>query len=555
MRDSGTCLFTPRRGGSAPFTSVRKQMKTRTDFGISRRERKAGSRAGARSGERGASPAARKRRTTMPRAGRRSLSPMKDSGAGSHNLVTLPSRSFKSVNEFKNYYLRELAGVIRNRDGIDTAAVVRVEIGLDGLLPENYDLIEWFSYQDHDEKIYFSGSGEKGFQAAGLGEAFSIARSRKADLATVFKKIRTVLSRNSGKNVRFYGGLSFSGAHLDASWSSFGTVRFVIPKYELFRSNNRIYFASNFICDDEEKDNFRSYLNGCRRIRFSFPAPRRRMPAFRERRNYPGPEQWKKTVSAIMGRLKKGTLKKVVLARKSIYDFDGAVDPMEVFRRLDNTSSGRYDFCCQFKKGAAFLGSSPELLYRKHDKSITCDVVAGSRERGATKAADKRNERELLASKKEIKEHEYVLEYIRKNMKRLCADVTVNFTKKILKLQEGQHIYSKLSGKLKEGVSDEAIIETLHPTPAICGYPRNNALNVINKIEPFKRGWYSGLIGAVGKDYAEFAVGLRSALIAGNRISLFSGAGIVEGSDYMNEWKELEYKIGTFVKIINNEDL
>jgi menaquinone-specific isochorismate synthase len=86
------------------------------------------------------------------------------------------------------------------------------------------------------------------------------------------------------------------------------------------------------------------------------------------------------------------------------------------------------------------------------------------------------------------------------------------------------------------------VLEALHPTPAVGGTPRLKAIELIRTLEPFDRGWYSGPVGWLGPYSSEFAVGIRSGLIHGNRLSLFAGAGIVAGSTIEGEWREIEQK-------------
>jgi menaquinone-specific isochorismate synthase len=83
----------------------------------------------------------------------------------------------------------------------------------------------------------------------------------------------------------------------------------------------------------------------------------------------------------------------------------------------------------------------------------------------------------------------------------------------------------------------------LHPTPAVCGEPPEAAVAQIRALEPFDRGWYAGPVGFVGRDETRFAVGIRSALVQGDEVALFTGAGVVEGSDSTAEWQELEAKL------------
>jgi menaquinone-specific isochorismate synthase len=93
------------------------------------------------------------------------------------------------------------------------------------------------------------------------------------------------------------------------------------------------------------------------------------------------------------------------------------------------------------------------------------------------------------------------------------------------------------------------VLRALHPTPAVGGYPRGEALEEIQALEPFDRGWYAGPVGWIGAGGAEFAVGIRSGLVRGNRLTLFSGAGIVAGSVPESEWAEIEQKIGDFTRM------
>ena len=100
------------------------------------------------------------------------------------------------------------------------------------------------------------------------------------------------------------------------------------------------------------------------------------------------------------------------------------------------------------------------------------------------------------------------------------------------------------------GHSDADIVSTLHPTPAVGGSPTREAVAWIRANEPFARGWYAGPIGWVGYDSSEFAVAIRSALIDGTSLSVYTGAGIVPGSDPAREWQEIEDKMGTFLHVL-----
>ncbi len=120
----------------------------------------------------------------------------------------------------------------------------------------------------------------------------------------------------------------------------------------------------------------------------------------------------------------------------------------------------------------------------------------------------------------------------------------------ILKLNHLQHLYNQLTGQLKEHIDDGDIINELHPTPAVGGFPREAALEQIGWLEPFDRGWYAAPVGWISEDAAEFVVAIRSGLVAGQQLHLYSGAGIVEGSSPSKEWEEIENKISNFIKTL-----
>mgnify|MGYP002622970426 CR=1 FL=1 len=123
----------------------------------------------------------------------------------------------------------------------------------------------------------------------------------------------------------------------------------------------------------------------------------------------------------------------------------------------------------------------------------------------------------------------------------------------LLKLDNGQHLKTSFHGTLKNSKDNQEIISLLHPTPAVAGHPKNDALKAIERIEPFNRGWYAAPVGYIGYDETEFAVAIRSGLVNKKTLSLFAGAGIVDGSTAHDEWEEIEHKMGSFIKVFNQK--
>ena len=160
---------------------------------------------------------------------------------------------------------------------------------------------------------------------------------------------------------------------------------------------------------------------------------------------------------------------------------------------------------------------------------------------------------DLLHSSKDRSEHSYVRSGIGEVLAPLCEELEINGDVADMKLARGRHLRSRVRGTLREGVTDAGLLEALHPTPAVGGHPRDVALDEIRDLEPFDRGLYAGPIGWIGADASEFAVGIRSGLVRGRTLDLYSGAGIVAGSVPDEEWAEIENKISDFTGMFGLE--
>lgn len=160
---------------------------------------------------------------------------------------------------------------------------------------------------------------------------------------------------------------------------------------------------------------------------------------------------------------------------------------------------------------------------------------------------------DLLHSDKNLREHRFVAESIKKMFDELCDNTGAQPNPRLLKLARIQHLYSKISGRLKKEISLFDIITNMHPTPAVGGTPKDVTVEIIDKLEPFDRCWYAGPVGFISQNEVEIVVTLRSLLLSRNRALLFAGAGIVAGSEADLEWRELESKISIPLQIFAGE--
>lgn len=248
-------------------------------------------------------------------------------------------------------------------------------------------------------------------------------------------------------------------------------------------------------------------------------------------------------------------LTKVVLARSSRVITATDIDPIAWLACLKQVEGeNAYQFCLQPPDAPAFIGNTPEQLFHRKWLKITSEALAGTRGRGGTTALDLQIEHDLLSSPKDHLEFTIVRESIRSKLEAVCNRVVIEPKKAIRKLPRVQHLYARLAGRLRSEDEEYDIMASLHPSPAVCGFPTEEARLLIAETEVFDRGMYAGPVGWFGGGESEFAVGIRSALVEkGLGALIYAGTGIVEGSNPSLEWDELELKTSQFTKFLKLE--
>jgi menaquinone-specific isochorismate synthase len=412
-------------------------------------------------------------------------------------------------------------------------AIERIEIKIHPV-----DMLSWLSLQKDDVKVYGANQSDT-VSIAGIGQAVCVTDRRLGTFKSVFKQLRHSLSPKY-PYLQWYGGFCFDERHSDADWEDFGAYRFIIPRFELAAQSGKMIFCCNLV----GRENIKSLLRQLAGIQVNVQPPsegRKNLlnTTILRRSDQPDQDLWKKDVGGI---LTDPSVEKVVLARKTTINFKQAPDPWAMLRQLKAVTANSYHFAFQFKK-TVFLGASPERLYRRYERSIESEALAGT-------IPSSMDPKILQDSEKNKHEHALVVDAIGASFKEICSNFSQEKHPGILTLPNGHHLITKFQGQLKDGINDEDILQFLHPTPALGGTPKAEALEMIRTLEGFSRGWYGAPIGYVGLDWAEFVVGIRSGLFRGKRLSVFAGAGIVQGSQALSEWEEVENKISNFIKII-----
>ncbi len=360
----------------------------------------------------------------------------------------------------------------------------------------------------------------------------------------------------SASGIHAFGGTRFDPASpTSPAWADFPKEFFWIPRWELSPANNGIRAALH-LRDGESHDPFVASLFELlnpQDLRQE-PSSKQNSPRFaaKNRDDRPAKTAWTALVEAALQKIRNSHLEKAVLARESLLVADAPLPPFAFLQQLAASSSDAFLFGIQPTAASpCFLGATPELLYRRKGKKIESEAIAGTRPRGIDGSEDLLLGNQLLHGKKDRSEHSVVAEFLRTTLSRICS-VTPDSppAPSLLKLARLQHLRTGFEGTLQNGVSDTQILAAIHPTPATCGSPAAPALSFLRENEPFDRGWYSGPIGVVTSDSAEFAVAIRSCLLRGPHLHLYAGAGIVEGSSPAEEWEELENKISAPLLVV-----
>lgn len=214
--------------------------------------------------------------------------------------------------------------------------------------------------------------------------------------------------------------------------------------------------------------------------------------------------------------------------------------PVELYRALRRLNPSPYLYCLNLDDHHV-VGSSPEILVRADHGAITVRPIAGTRPRGATPAEDTALERELLADPKEIAEHLMLIDLGRNDVGRVSATGSVKLTEKMVieRYSHVMHIVSNVTGKLKPGMHALDALAATFPAGTLSGAPKVRAMEIIEELEPVKRGIYGGAVGYLGWDgQMDTAIAIRTAVIKDGRLHVQAGAGVVADSKPEAEWDE-----------------
>jgi len=256
-----------------------------------------------------------------------------------------------------------------------------------------------------------------------------------------------------------------------------------------------------------------------------------------------GRAEFERDVAKIREYIGAGDVFQAVLSRRQVVP--GAVDPLRLYRYLRALNPAPYLFYLALDD-VTFVGSSPEVLVRVEGSEVTVRPIAGTRPRGATPAEDEVLATALREDAKELAEHRMLVDLGRNDVGRVAEYGTVRVTEslQIERYSHVQHLVSEVRGHLKDGYDALDVFRACFPAGTVSGAPKVRAMEIIDELEPERRGPYAGAVGYVGwgATTLDTCIAIRSALVLKDKVVVQAGAGIVADSDPAREFAETEAK-------------
>lgn len=276
-----------------------------------------------------------------------------------------------------------------------------------------------------------------------------------------------------------------------------------------------------------------------------------------EIKSVPEPTQYKEGVKKGLNQIASGYLDKIVLARSLHLTTSARVNINQLIQNLAGQNTKGYTFAVDLNKkedssvsNKTLIGASPELLVSRTGLHVVANPLAGSRPRSDDPVEDQRRSKELLSSSKDLHEHAVVVDAVAEALRPFFKNIEVPESPSVISTETMWHLSTEVKGELANPeTSSLELAIALHPTPAVCGSPFERARESILEIEPFNRGFFTGMVGwCDANGDGEWIVTIRCAEVAEKELRLFAGAGVVGESKPEEELAETSAKFQTMLR-------
>jgi isochorismate synthase len=393
----------------------------------------------------------------------------------------------------------------------------------------------------------------------GLGRAYELSSDLAEDARLLPDRARAFLKRiapttSGAQLLRCFGGVAFDPSEPGA-WPA---AAFWLPACLVRLDDTGVDVAITTVRrpDETEASLVRRHAKEVQAYRARLVAPpvAGAWVVGKPRENQPSRTLWDDGVEEALAAIAHGTFEKVVLAHGATLDFATPPDLARAFEGLAATAPGTDRLCLRPRPGLAVLAASPEVLFNQAGEALLVDCLAGTALRGADSVDDRRLADALLSNEKERHEHEVVVAFVRDALVPHVLELELPAEPGLRRLATLQHLHTPISATIPTETPLSRWLELLHPTPAVCGQPREASRRFVRDLEVASRGWYAGALGWVAVDEARFVVGLRAALFQDLQAWVPAGAGIVKGSTPANEWAETRRKAAPMLALLTGDE-
>jgi len=408
------------------------------------------------------------------------------------------------------------------------------------------------------ERFYWQNR-EKTMTLVGLGHAYTIQNNAKNDrydaVEAEWKKLTSNCMKGQGElQPILFGGFTFDPQNnVDGEWTNFPEAYFALATYQLVIRDDKAYVSIHLITKKEQaEDQFealrkeRDYLIHAAQVKEVKTYSKPEITSYYE----PYKDPYLASIDQVTALIKQKKADKVVIARSLALQFKEQVSSPQVLSQIIHEQPESYLFGLE-RQDLLFFGASPERLVKVENGRAFSSCIAGSIKRGKTAEEDEAYGQSLLNDPKNGGEHQYVVDMIADTFRRNCVDMRIPDNPRLLKIRDIQHLYTPVEGQLNSEATILQLTKSLHPTPALGGVPRTEAMAAIRKYEPMNRGLYAGPIGWVDAEgNGEFAVAIRSAALLKDKAYLYAGGGIVADSEPQSEYEETLVKFRPMLRAL-----
>ncbi|MFJ7184569.1 isochorismate synthase [Lysinibacillus xylanilyticus] len=411
------------------------------------------------------------------------------------------------------------------------------------------------------ERFYWQNR-EKTMTLVGLGHAYTIQNNAKNDRFDAVEAEWKSLTKNCVKGQSelqpiLFGGFTFDPQNeVTGEWTDFPEAYFALATYQLVIRNDKAFVSIHLIAKNEQAESQfealrkeRDHLIHAAQVKEVKTYSKPEITSYFE----PYKEPYLASIDQVTALIKQKKADKVVIARSLALQFKEQVSSPQVLSQIIHEQPESYVFGLE-RQELLFFGASPERLVKVENGRAFSSCVAGSIKRGKTADEDEAYGQSLLNDSKNGGEHQYVVDMIAETFRENCIEMKIPDSPRLLKIRDIQHLYTPVEGQLNSEATILQLTKSLHPTPALGGVPRKEAMEAIRKYEPMNRGLYAAPIGWVDAEgNGEFAVAIRSAALLKDKAYLYAGGGIVADSEPQSEYEETLVKFRPMLRALGGQ--